>query len=214
MAIVWVSGMRMTGLAADTKPTNVQTSCEFYETDTFLTFVFNGSTWDQAGGAGAETGAIEPYGGDYDAIPSGWLICDGLAVSRTTYADLFAVVGTSFGVGDGSTTFNVPDLRDKFPKGAPNATDPGTTGGSNTVTLSTSELPVHSHSVNNPSHSHSYTRPSNASNYGQYNNSKANTSSGSTTGGATQATTVGNAGSGGAHENKPSFQEVVWMIKT
>ena len=41
--------------------------------------------------------------------PSGWLICDGSAISRTTYADLFAVIGTSYGAGDGSTTFNLPN---------------------------------------------------------------------------------------------------------
>lgn len=54
------------------------------------------------------TGGIVPY--TSTTPPSGWLLCDGSAVSRTTYADLFAVVGTTFGAGDGSTTFNVPDL--------------------------------------------------------------------------------------------------------
>lgn len=47
-----------------------------------------------------------------------WLACDGSAVSRTTYAALFAIIGTTFGVGDGSTTFNLPDLRGKSPIGA------------------------------------------------------------------------------------------------
>lgn len=55
------------------------------------------------------TGAIMPYGAT--SAPTGWLLCDGSAVSRATYAALFAVVGTSFGVGNGTTTFNVPDLR-------------------------------------------------------------------------------------------------------
>ncbi len=53
--------------------------------------------------------------------PSGWLICDGSAVSRTTYADLFAVIGTNYGYGDNSTTFNLPDLRGKFPRGVDGA---------------------------------------------------------------------------------------------
>jgi len=48
---------------------------------------------------------------------AGWLYCDGDAVSRTTYADLFAAIGTTYGVGDGSTTFNLPDLRGVFLRG-------------------------------------------------------------------------------------------------
>ena len=69
-------------------------------------------------------GVIIPYGGT--AIPTGWLLCDGRAVSRTIYAGLFAVIGTAYGAGDGSTTFNIPDLREAVPKGA------GLTGLSNT----------------------------------------------------------------------------------
>lgn len=61
-------------------------------------------------------GTILPYGGS--TVPSGWFLCQGQAVSRTTYAELFAVIGTSFGSGDGSTTFNLPDMRESVPKGA------------------------------------------------------------------------------------------------
>lgn len=60
-------------------------------------------------------GSIIPYGGA--TAPSGWFLCQGQAVSRTTYADLFAAIGTSFGTGDGSTTFNLPDLREATTKG-------------------------------------------------------------------------------------------------
>ena len=60
-------------------------------------------------------GTISPFGGS--VIPSGYFLCNGQAVSRTTYADLFAVIGTSFGTGDGSTTFNLPDLRETVPVG-------------------------------------------------------------------------------------------------
>jgi microcystin-dependent protein len=60
------------------------------------------------------------------SAPSGWVFCDGTAISRTTYAALFAVAGTSYGVGDGSTTFNVPDLRDRLPLGK--GTNNGTLG--------------------------------------------------------------------------------------
>lgn len=51
------------------------------------------------------------------ATPAGYLLCNGAAISRTTYADLFAVIGTTYGAGDDSTTFNLPDLIDKFPQG-------------------------------------------------------------------------------------------------
>lgn len=60
-------------------------------------------------------GSIIPYGGA--TVPNGFLLCKGQAVSRTTYAELFAVIGTAFGSGDGSTTFNVPDLREATTKG-------------------------------------------------------------------------------------------------
>jgi hypothetical protein len=56
------------------------------------------------------TGSIQLYGGQYNNIPNGWLLCDGSAVSRTTYEKLFDIVGTQFGIGDGSSTFNLPDL--------------------------------------------------------------------------------------------------------
>lgn len=61
------------------------------------------------------SGFIGEYGGL--AAPAGWLICDGSAVSRTTYAALFTAIGTNFGVGDGSTTFNIPDFRGRFARG-------------------------------------------------------------------------------------------------
>lgn len=61
-------------------------------------------------------GAIVPYGGS--TTPSGYLLCNGSAVSRTTYANLFEAIGTTYGSGDGSTTFNVPNLTDKFIQGS------------------------------------------------------------------------------------------------
>lgn len=61
------------------------------------------------------TGLITPFGGPN--APDGFLLCDGAAVSRTTYADLFAVVGESYGVGDGSNTFNLPNLKGRVPVG-------------------------------------------------------------------------------------------------
>jgi microcystin-dependent protein len=77
-------------------------------------------------------GAITMYGGA--AAPTGYLICDGSARNRTTFAPLFAAIGTAFGVGDGSTTFNIPDLRGIFPRGvnAGSGNDPN--AGSRTAT--------------------------------------------------------------------------------
>ena len=68
-----------------------------------------------AGTAIAPTGTVTQYAGP--TAPSGYLLCDGSAVSRTTYSDLFAICGTLYGAGDGSTTFNVPDLRGRAPVG-------------------------------------------------------------------------------------------------
>ena len=58
-------------------------------------------------------GMIKPFAGT--TVPTGYLLCDGSAVSRTTYADLFAAIGTTYGSGDGSTTFNLPDLTNRVP---------------------------------------------------------------------------------------------------
>jgi microcystin-dependent protein len=64
-------------------------------------------------------GTVNAYAGDYfDEPPSGWLFCHGQAVSRTIYPDLFGAIGTSHGIGNNSTTFNVPDLRGQFIRGA------------------------------------------------------------------------------------------------
>ncbi len=65
--------------------------------------------------AAVPPGVVWPYGGS--AAPTGFLLCDGSAVSRATYAALFAVVSTTFGIGDGTTTFNVPDMRGRVPAG-------------------------------------------------------------------------------------------------
>ena len=78
-----------------------------------------GDTSRIAGGtlyADAPIGAILAFGGA--TAPAGWMICNGAAISRTTYAALFAAIGTAFGAGDGSTTFNIPDLREATTKGA------------------------------------------------------------------------------------------------
>lgn len=66
-------------------------------------------------GGGTPTGSVTAFAGD--TAPYGWLLCDGSAISRTDYASLYSVIGTKYGSGDGSTTFNLPNLVDKFIEG-------------------------------------------------------------------------------------------------
>jgi microcystin-dependent protein len=96
-------------------------------------------------------GSIMQYAGS--SAPTGWLLADGSAVSRTTYAALFAVISTTYGAGNGSTTFNLPNLKGKVPVGVDSSDTSfdalGETGGAKTVDLS------HSHTANSAgSHSH------------------------------------------------------------
>ena len=108
------------------------------------------------------TGAVLPYAGS--SAPTGFLLCYGQAISRSTYADLFSAISTTYGTGDGSSTFNVPDLRGRVAAGqddmggssANRLTDQtgglngdtlGDTGGSETHTLTTAQMPAHTHTV-------------------------------------------------------------------
>ena len=100
-------------------------------------------------------GMLAPYAGG--AAPPGWLLCDGALVSRAAYPGLFAAIGTTYGAGDGSTTFGLPDLRGRVIVGTgagDGLTDRsrGATGGAETVALSLAQAPSHSHTVNSHSH--------------------------------------------------------------
>ena len=107
---------------------------------------------------GIPTGTITPW--SQSTAPTGFLECAGAAFSRSTYAALFAVIGTTYGAGDGSTTFNLPDLTDKVAVHKSNNKNFASSGGANTVTptgnisgstanatLSTAQLASHSHQV-------------------------------------------------------------------
>lgn len=137
-------------------------------------------------------------------LPPGWLPCTGLAISRTTYAALFAVIGTTFGIGDGSTTFNIPTLSNRFPKmySPSNPTGEnaiGGMGGLNSVTLTIAEIPAHAHtgvvSPNNP-----------VSNRALVSSGGAQT--------VRAAGTSDSEGGGGSHENRPPFLSLEFMIYT
>ena len=96
--------------------------------------------FDKIDAALSVTGVVQLFAGS--SAPNGWLICNGQAVSRTTYAALFAVIGTTYGAGNGSTTFNIPNLVNKTVRGSNSL---GKTGGSDTVKLSTANMPAHTH---------------------------------------------------------------------
>jgi len=107
------------------------------------------------------TGGVIEYGGT--AAPSGFLLCDGTAVSRTTFSDLFAILGTVYGVGDGATTFNVPDKRGKVGIGAGEDSGKGLTDrtlggflGEEDHSITEDEMAAHDHDFSDPSHSHQY----------------------------------------------------------
>ena len=156
-------------------------------------------------------GMLMPYAGA--TAPTGWLLCFGQAISRTTYSDLYAVVGTTYGAGDGSTTFNLPDLRGRVIAGkddmggtsADRLTDQsggldgdvlGDTGGSETHTLVEAELASHTHSV-----------PSGAAGASNY-------ALGGPAGSFSVSQTTGSTGGDTAHNNVQPTIILTYIIKT
>ena len=153
------------------------------------------NTFDAFASKSTPAGTILIYGGA--TAPEGFLMCNGQAVSRSDYDVLFQIIGTTFGTGDGTTTFNVPDLRTKFIVGSGNGYSLGSTGGAASVTLTTQEIPAHTHTVNMTNGaSGGSTVPAH------------NTGSGVTTFGS------GSTGGGQAHENRPPYLTVNFIIKT
>jgi microcystin-dependent protein len=155
------------------------------------------------------TGAIIPW--SVTVAPSGYLTCDGTAVSRTTYSALFAIVSSLYGSGDGSSTFNVPDLRGKFMAGYDAGTSVltsvttgmiegnviGNSGGTQAVTLAIAQMPAHTHSVSVVDGGGS------AIGIDIVNDAAAGTDR-----------TTGSTGGGGAHSNIPPALIVNFVIKT
>jgi len=152
-------------------------------------------------------GGIMPYAGTL--APSGWLFCGGQEVSRTANSALFSAIGITFGSGDGSSTFNVPDLRDRFPLGDKDqgqtdaervsnfSTERGSTGGFDEHQLTEAEMPSHNHGVPTA------TADSNNS-FGQLD--PVNTS-------AKPDTPTSFTGGDEAHNNMPPFLALNYIIK-
>jgi microcystin-dependent protein len=145
-------------------------------------------------------GVLLPFGGS--SAPSGWLFCDGAAVSRTTYAALFTAIGTTYGAGDGSTTFNVPNPAGRVLCAVSGSHALGSVTGAETHTLSITEMPAHGHTVTDPGHSHNIL--AGAAGTGGID-STAQNGTNLTAAPGTQSRTTGitiqNNGSGGAHNN-------------
>ncbi len=152
-------------------------------------------------GAGIEItpiGAITPYAGNAGLVPVGWLLCSGQEVSRTIYPTLFNRLGTAYGAGDNSTTFNVPNLLARVPYGTGNGRNRGATGGAETVALTVAQMPPHIHRApqlfaEDVAGGTSATVASDA-----YSTNTVNTFS---------------TGGGDPHENMPPFVTVNYIIK-
>lgn len=146
------------------------------------------------------SGTIKSFAGS--TTPSGWLTCDGSAVSRDQYANLFNKIGTNYGSGDGSTTFNLPDLRGRCAVGEGQGgslsnRSLGEVGGEEEHTLLTDELFAHDHG---------YTR------YGGFQSLQGGTSYPNTNYGSSSQSTIG-AGSDQAHENMQPYLALRFIIK-
>jgi microcystin-dependent protein len=164
------------------------------------------------------------------SAPTGHLLCDGAAVSRTTYAALFAVIFTTFGVGDNSTTFNLPNLKGKVVVGVDAGQTEfdvlGETGGEKTHVLTSGEMPSHTHIQD--AHNHVQTPHAHDIQYGNGSGVTSGTTrniqqnSGSTLGTSQSATvplaaataTNQNTGGGGAHNNLQPYIALNYVIKT
>lgn len=163
--------------------------------------MINGIQFNESPPPMREIGEIVIWPNSYP--PDKYLYCAGTAISRTIYADLFAKIGTIYGAGDGSTTFNLPNLINKFPKmynpspGANSEDHMGGTGGANTITLTEGQMPKHSHQNGrgNPGSAKSSWTAANTANYASFQTSET-------------------AGNDEPHENRPPFLSLNFIIYT
>lgn len=169
------------------------------------------------------TAAISPFTGAMlmwptATAPSGFLLCNGQTVSRATYAALFAILGASFGAGDGSTTFTLPDYRDRMAIGAGTTYAAAATGGSKDAIV-VSHTHTATSTVTDPTHQHTINFSRQGDAFGGTPASRlessgftANTVAAST--GITVNTSVASTGSSGTNANLPPYLGVYFIIKT
>ena len=164
--------------------------------------------------AAHESGMIAVWAGTNASIPAGWLLCDGASVATATYPDLFTALGYTYG-GAGAN-FNLPDLVDVFVRGQ--ATQTAATGGADSLTLSTAQMPTHTHvlSLTDPGHTHnipyrSYDFTHVAGAHGLVLGTSNTPTTSSTTG---ITGTNANAGSSSGFDNRPAYLEMQYIIKT
>lgn len=166
---------------------------------------------DNQGNNLAPTGAITAYAAA--TAPTGWLLADGTAVSRATYSALFTVISTTYGAGNGTTTFNVPNLKGKIPVGFNSAETEfdvlGETGGEKTHVLTVAELAAHAHTLSIASEG----TTGNNGIPGKWGTGVQSSSSNVTL----FDTTIGGAnsvGSNTAHNNLQPYLTLLYIIKT
>jgi microcystin-dependent protein len=169
-------------------------------------------------GAALPAGVVLPYGGS--TAPTGYLLCDGSAVSRTTYSALYTAIGTTYGAGNGSTTFNLPNGKGRMPMGADTGFALGTQGGSkdaaviaHTHTASTTITdPGHAHALDGQTVQGSTVMAPSA--LTDSNARPLGTATFNSTTGITATTTVNSAGTSGTNANLPPYFVVNHIIKT
>lgn len=170
------------------------------------------------------TGSVIPFGGD--SAPTGWLIADGAEVSRSTYSDLFAVVGTKFGAGNGTTTFNVPNLKGRVIAGKDASQTEfdtvGKSGGAKTHSLTSAENGSHTHTQ--AAHNHYIDGPTGGQLSG-YSGAGSGSGAGYTpwfgggfgaqpAGVSSVAPTINSSGSGAPHNNLQPYLTMNYLIKS
>ena len=154
-------------------------------------------------------------------VPDGWLNCNGALLNKLQYIDLFAAIGNTYGGLITDLSFNLPDMRGRVGIGAGQGADLSnrvfaTSGGAETHTLTTGEMPSHSHGVTDPGHNHSYinnTGDQSVNNIITSETAADQEDYGQTTGNSVTGITIINAGGGNAHNNMQPFLVIRYLIK-
>ena len=194
---VGTTAQRPTGATGDIRFNSTLSKVETY----------SGSVWESVGGVPA--GSVTCFA--HSTVPSGWLECNGANVSRSTYATLFSAIGGTWGWGNGSTTFTLPNCRGEFIRGWDNGR--GVDSGRAIATAQSDQNKQHNHSVTDPGHTHTWVRQDSQNDAGyrpwpaSNNDVVASTQN---TGSSTTGISIAN--SGGA-EARPRNISMMYIIK-